>query len=1076
MIAKQLLRKIIGAIALIAFCLQSKQSIASAQLRPAQQPSLDWLHEGEGRHFLGRLLAEIPHRPYKGSLPAQELLERLRRLADADRIMRQRVAARPDADNRLWQAIVKLHLNQLDQGIELLESALGLHPQEGRLWDALAAAYLERAERNQTPQDYVRALSAAERAVRIGPSEGEAIFNRALILEALCLFEAARQDWEAFLKLKDQGEWPKEAQQHLNRLAQLRRGGHWPEVRRELMEGDDRPPRLAEIVSHFPRQARELAQVELLANWALERERGSLKESARKLDLARQIGQALHRFNGDRFIMDSVQAIDDAIQESAQQRLSALIQGHLEYDLGMKALAPPRQTDQASRRFEASRALLESHSPFALRADLELLQCRYLQLRDSSGYDDLKASLSSLLPRVQRRTYLSLQGRAEWMMALFEGVQGNFYDSLSFYRQAIATFERLGEGLTVMRLNSQLASALYLQGEFEQAWKHTFQALRAGAGIGEARALFDVYLSASDNLIGQGKPEAGLRFQDELVSLALQSQDAELASLALRMRGQNRLSLQMYEPALEDIRQAEAYSQQIPDSKIRQGIQADVWMAQGHIWKESHPKRALQLFTDALRVHQVSGYSIRVLDILFQRAGVYQRLAMPDQAEQDLAAAVDWIEKRRQNIDDQQLKLSFLQTSESIFDAMVRFQVEVRRRADLAFHYTECAKARVLLDHLAERQQAAEEGRDQQPCSTALAVHQAEGIQEALGGRALIEYAVLSDQVLVWILRAGRLDMKRLPVGRQRIEQLARRFNASILDPYEGSEFRRVSEDLYGLLLAPILGELPAEAPLMVVPDKALHRIPFAALLDPRSGRFLIESRPVGVAPSATSFLLAWRRSRNLSSQAKVLAVGNPSFDRAQFPSLPALPESEREATAVARLYPEATLLIGKQATAERFIESARQANIIHYAGHAVAAPQDPFQSSLLLASTDSGGSGRLTARRLYEERFGQALLVILSACNTAGGREYFGEGPMSLARPFLAAGVPSVLAGLWEVEDRAAARMLIEFHQELKANVEPIQALRNVQIRALKSEERASPRHWAAFQLIGAPFVRAPQ
>jgi CHAT domain-containing protein len=63
--------------------------------------------------------------------------------------------------------------------------------------------------------------------------------------------------------------------------------------------------------------------------------------------------------------------------------------------------------------------------------------------------------------------------------------------------------------------------------------------------------------------------------------------------------------------------------------------------------------------------------------------------------------------------------------------------------------------------------------------------------------------------------------------------------------------------------------------------------------------------------------------------------------------------------------------------------------------------------------------NGFVAAYELYKLKLG-ADLVVLSACQTALGEEIRGEGLVGLTRPFMYAGVPRIVASLWQVPDRA--------------------------------------------------------
>jgi CHAT domain-containing protein len=94
---------------------------------------------------------------------------------------------------------------------------------------------------------------------------------------------------------------------------------------------------------------------------------------------------------------------------------------------------------------------------------------------------------------------------------------------------------------------------------------------------------------------------------------------------------------------------------------------------------------------------------------------------------------------------------------------------------------------------------------------------------------------------------------------------------------------------------------------------------------------------------------------------------------------------------------------------------------------------------------------------------------VVLSACQTALGKDVRGEGLVGLTRAFLYAGSPAVVASLWTVPDRSTAELMRQFyHGMLKENLRPAAALRQAQIALWKDSRWARPYYWAAFTLQG--------
>jgi CHAT domain-containing protein len=93
---------------------------------------------------------------------------------------------------------------------------------------------------------------------------------------------------------------------------------------------------------------------------------------------------------------------------------------------------------------------------------------------------------------------------------------------------------------------------------------------------------------------------------------------------------------------------------------------------------------------------------------------------------------------------------------------------------------------------------------------------------------------------------------------------------------------------------------------------------------------------------------------------------------------------------------------------------------------------------------------------------------VVLATCEGAAGRRIEGEGAVSVARAFFAAGVPAVVASLWPVDDDLQT-LVIEFHRALRRDGDAAQALRSGQLAILKERGRSTPvRTWGGFIMLG--------
>jgi CHAT domain-containing protein/Flp pilus assembly protein TadD len=183
---------------------------------------------------------------------------------------------------------------------------------------------------------------------------------------------------------------------------------------------------------------------------------------------------------------------------------------------------------------------------------------------------------------------------------------------------------------------------------------------------------------------------------------------------------------------------------------------------------------------------------------------------------------------------------------------------------------------------------------------------------------------------------------------------------------------------------------------------------------------------------------------------------------------------SGREAAAILKLVPAQAAMkaVDFQASQETVTSAdLDQYRIIHFATHGWFSPEHPELSGIVLSLVDEAGRSRdgfLQLHEIYQLKL-SAELVVLSACQTALGKDIKGEGLVGLARGFMYAGAARVVASLWKVDDAATAELMKRFYQGmLKDGLTPAAALRAAQEAVWRQPARQSPYYWAAFALQG--------
>ena len=344
----------------------------------------------------------------------------------------------------------------------------------------------------------------------------------------------------------------------------------------------------------------------------------------------------------------------------------------------------------------------------------------------------------------------------------------------------------------------------------------------------------------------------------------------------------------------------------------------------------------------------------------------------------------------------------------------------------------------------------------------------AAAILARLGGdEALLEYQPTADSLLIFVARRGGLTLLAVPLPPGGLQPKVRLARELIAQPGAAADRALpVLRSLDELLVQPARrsGILAGLRQLVIVPHGLLAYLPFAALQNSETGKFLVQDFMLLTLPSASALVAVRERqgTNGPGGTAVVLA-----------PSSAALPATRREADAVAQSLPQAELLTGRAATEPRLRSALAAGGLVHLATHAELNSLNPMFSWLETApgrGGDPADDGRLEVHEILGLRV-RSPLVFLSGCETGlgtGSSTAFtpGEDFATLARAFLYAGAGSVVATLWRVDDEAAAALAERFYHRLGDG--PSVALALAQREMLADHRYRAPFYWAGYTLAG--------
>jgi CHAT domain-containing protein len=995
------------------------------------------------RRVEARLTLKTPYAPLRRGPQDQPKRSRLVDvLEDAEN-------ARASAENARALGLAKLLLGDFSGAVSTLESASETYKHDAKVWSDLSAAYLARADSpDAKPDDRDRALSAATEAVNHDGSLPEAWFNKGLADEGLGLTENAKEDWRRYLELDKSSDWAAEANERTDPAAKGSALPSWPSSRDRLLNrarsGDH--AEIVRIVRAFPDRSQRLAAEELLVSWSKTGNGGDL-------DAAQRIADEFARLSGDPMLQEAIAVIRHADQE----RRAILAKAHADYGRGRDFQESGHFEGAIAPLAEATKGFARSGSPLELMAATEGAACRLNRTKIDATLRELRR-----IP-VTRAGYPVLFARIRWLIGLSEILRGHPAESLDTYLDAERTYTRIGEVEIAAFLQFLTAEAYEQIGDTASAALYRSRALRGLALATSPKRRFVALCSLADAANSAGLPLVAEAAFAEAALTGRIAETPDIVAYALIAQARAAHSAGNEREALRLLESAKASCDAIPDSVLRTRQSAELHMAKGEL--VANLDQALKAFDEAETFFKPRGDLARLAEIRLGRGARYLQANQPRQAREQFAAGIDLVEKERDNLpQSSSVRLGFFQTREQLFDQTIQLassEGDVQVAAALA----EKARARTLLEMAAR---ATSDGNGS-PLVSPLASSEICRLLPA--DTAIVELCVLPDRVLSFLYRSGGISQSESRVSRSEIVALTEHLDlARAADLSIPSSRTDPAAELYRLVLEPALRQSEGIRRLIIVPDKELYRVPFAALRQP-SGRLLVEDMECGIAPSASLFVRS-RSRRLLPGPGPVeapLIVADPVPSPGIAVALPRLQLARQEAANLKRLYPAAVVLTGEAATRDRVLRAAREATLIHFAGHALLG-SGGTAPGLVLSPDPDKGQAVLYASEIMALTLPRTRLVVLGACDTARGERRGPEGVISTASAFIAAGVPTVLATLAPVDDRAAARLLTRFHEELVRAGDPYTALRRAQLVELDrlGPSKRQTDSWSAFQLIG--------
>lgn len=831
-------------------------------------------------------------------------------------------------------------------GVRDAQRAAGVSTDYALLTD-LSTAYLSRATSQGNVPDYVRALQCADRAWRLRQTP-ETIWNRALALQRLHLNDDARETWQAYLHRDPSSSWSSEAR------SRIKETGAAPETNLWLRDGGQLaglPPAQIEHLSLlFPLQARRAAEKELLPAWATAMQQGNLGKAAACLASIDVIGATLKKTSGESLLFD----------------VSSCIHASESNPTALKNLADAVATIAAAKSAydqndgEASRRKLRAVVPALLRQRCPLVHYARFYIASSYYFDNDFAALrreAASLNDIPER-YLALRAQTSWILGLGEMSIGKPEGALPHYQTALAAFARLGESDYVAAVHNLLAEADDYLDSPDDAWTHRERALELVSRVGPASSqMVQLLQGCAQLLLATEQPGVAKILLDRTLKLPAAAADPLFFVDTISWQAVALHQLIRDAEAEASWKLAAGVAARIQVAGLRERALNDVTMTRAlSLERGVTPAEAQR----AVAFAQSSDNRWALPRLLRLQADVIARQGAYEAAMRGYVAAID-------EIVDQRRKTSIMRN-------------ELLNRsclADVTEHAMSLAMSHADYDAAFRfSEHSAGAAFRETPLPT---------LPRVASNVAIVKIVCLADRMLIWTITARGVSSRQVSVPLETVRGAS--------DDVASGTHPEAASTLGRMIIAP--GEIGASVDTLVfVPDAAVATLPFEALLDPSTGKPLIERFVIAESHTVAGYLRAAAYAAIPGSAPPLLVDG------AQPGGMPRLPEAAAEIHRLQHLYPTASVWRSDTQPITTLPSALEQAGIIHFAAHGAVDRTNELLSNIILGAENKV----LYAHEVETLRLVRHPIVVLSICSGAataqGKRRRSRLWPMPFSRP----------------------------------------------------------------------------
>lgn len=951
-------------------------------------------------------------------------------------------AERGNKDKRwmLASAYAALLDGDYEHAVQILEPEAKANPSIPEIDIAIATAYFERGSHDHIPDDLGKALEAIGRALDKEPNSPIALFNRSLIEEGMGLNNQAISGWQQYLQVDPDGEWSKEAREHLSRCQQIKDGKANATSSQSLLSPeavsgigalkatDDQIDQRIEdyqlrvFTSYYP----ILATVRRPADV----QRDSIEELA-----IRRIGQISAARHDDHLVLDLIASTASSSTKAPTFQLSAAIEANRAGNEQL-ALNLAQKADSSFRRL--------GNLAGSLRSRFEIVYAMQFMSRTR----ECISSSRELAARARESRYSWLTAQAEIQEAFCSDMNGDLAEATKSLNLAKRDAVHARYEIVLERVLVGEAGMEWQAGSITTAWNLALDGLKQ---FWTSSVPYERGESFCDEMDEMAEQEHEWHLQSVILgeSLTLLDQEQDrLAQAQVKVRlAASELMLNRSKEANDQLMSALRIFRAAPQTAATKDQELMVLINLAKAQEASHNYAASAAQLEELRPQLPQLHEdLSLIEFHTGLGDAYRRLGNYQKAEESDLAAIKIFRGGLSNLARVRDRLTWLRQVSPAFRSLVQLRIDQNRSSDALRLWQDYRSARISPNW-----------------TMASPLDGASSQVEQTEPKTTLVYANLPNGPFAWAISGRSIRSIPLRVSYEDLNQLAGKFADECSSPTSDmGDLQTRANQLYNLLVEPFAALLPEDGAILIEPDDEFAKIPFNALVDGR-GRYLNATHTIAISPFGGELSGPIFSRRPPIRRDPALLVESRFSGRRGRVDL----QSIDEIKTVASFFPNNTTVNAGFMARGVFRRSLENAAIFHYAGH--SATSGNGGALILNEETPTGPEGYVPLRPddLEGTRLKRGKLAVLSACRTDRGQGDHWLDRDNFAVTLLSAGIPEVVATRWSIDSGATTVLMKTFYTGLSKGKPVPTSLRVAMEQTRQIPQYRHPFFWAAFSVL---------